>query len=240
MGVPKPTPLSIARTILAQGRILDFYAGLSAGLFRQGIYTTSRLGFFDMFMKRLQQHHQERNTTVSFAERCAAGLLAGGLGAFLANPTDLALVRMQADGLLPAAKRSNYRSVVDALVSITKAEGGRALWAGATPTIARAMSLNLGQLTFFSEAKARLKTRTQWSASMQTLTASAIAGFLSAVVGIPFDFVKTRLQRQKPDPNGKLAYNSMVDCFRKVAAEEGWMRFYRGFGTFYFRIAPHA
>lgn len=53
MGVPKPTPLSLARTRIVQGRILDFYAGLFAGLFRQGIYTTSRLGFFDMFMKRL-------------------------------------------------------------------------------------------------------------------------------------------------------------------------------------------
>ncbi|KNB13475.1 hypothetical protein FOXG_12968 [Fusarium oxysporum f. sp. lycopersici 4287] len=66
------------------------------------------------------------------------------------KPTDLALVRMQTDGLLPAAKRSNYRSVIDALVSITKAEGGRALWAGAIPTIARAMSLNLGPNKLFT------------------------------------------------------------------------------------------
>ncbi|KAI3581739.1 putative mitochondrial 2-oxoglutarate/malate carrier protein [Fusarium oxysporum f. sp. albedinis] len=109
-------------------RILDFYAGLFAGLFRQGIYTSSRLGFFDMFMKHLQHHHQVRNTTVNFAERCATGFLAGGL----------------------AAKRSNYRSVIDALVSITKAEGGRALWAGVIPTIARAMSLNLGPNKLFT------------------------------------------------------------------------------------------
>ncbi|KAI1029468.1 hypothetical protein LB504_010813 [Fusarium proliferatum] len=225
-GVSKPTTLSVARTILAQGRILDFYAGLSAGLFRQGIYTTSRLGFFDMFIKYLQQNRQEQKTAITFSERCGAGLIAGGLGAFLANRADLALVRMQSDGLLPATQRSDYKR--------------KALWAGATPTNARAMSLNLGQLTFFSEAKARLKTQTQWPASTQTLAASAIAGFLSAVVGIPFDFVKTRLQRQKPGPDGRLVYNSMVDCFRKVAVEEGWTRFYRGFGTLYFRIAPHA
>ncbi|CVL06097.1 related to mitochondrial dicarboxylate transporter [Fusarium mangiferae] len=193
-GVSKSTPLKVARTILAQGRILDFHAGLSAGLVRQGIYTTSRLGLFDMFIKHLPQNHQEQKTAITFSERYGAGLLAGGLGAFLTNPTDLALVRMQSDGLLPAAQRSNCKSVVDALRSITKEEGVQALWAGATPTIARAMSLNLGQLTFFSEAKARLKTQTQWPASTQTLAASAIAGFLSAVVGIPFDFVKTRLQ----------------------------------------------
>lgn len=89
MGVPKPTLLSIARMILVECRILDFYAGLFAGLFRQGIYTSSRLGFFDMFMKRLQHHHQVRNTTVNFAERCATGFLEGGLGALLANQRTL-------------------------------------------------------------------------------------------------------------------------------------------------------
>jgi len=32
----------------------------------------------------------------------------------------------------------------------------------------------------------------------------------------------------------------MTDCFKKVAREEGLLRFYRGFGTYYFRISPHA
>ncbi|KAI9168081.1 putative mitochondrial 2-oxoglutarate/malate carrier protein [Paramyrothecium foliicola] len=237
---PKPTALLVTKTILAQARVLDFYTGLSAGLCRQGIYTTARLGVFDSFMTTLQRHYQETNTAITFAERCGAGLLAGGLGAFLGNPADLALIRMQADGLKPPYKRSNYKAVIDALVSIKRSEGIRSLWAGATPTIARAMSLNLGQLAFFSEAKAQLRAHTQWSASTQTLTASAIAGFICAIIGIPFDFVKTRLQRQQRGTNGILTYNSMFDCFRKVAKEEGWTRFYRGFGTFYFRIAPHA
>ncbi|RGP62700.1 putative mitochondrial 2-oxoglutarate/malate carrier protein [Fusarium sporotrichioides] len=194
---PKPTPLSVALKISAQGRFLNFYTGLSAGLFRQGVYTTARLGLFYNFMKCLQKYYQEQNKPISFAKRCGAGLLAGGLGAVIGNPADLALVRMQADGILPAANRNNYKSVIDALVSITRVEGVRALWAGATPTIARAMSLNLGQLTFFPETKAQLKAHTEWSAATQALTASTIAGFVSAVVGVPFDFVKTRLQEQK-------------------------------------------
>ncbi|PQE28827.1 mitochondrial 2-oxoglutarate malate carrier protein [Rutstroemia sp. NJR-2017a BBW] len=50
---PKPTPLSVTREILAQGKILDLYTGLSAGLLRQAVYTTARLGFFDTFMQTL-------------------------------------------------------------------------------------------------------------------------------------------------------------------------------------------
>ena len=35
-------------------------------------------------------------------------------------------------------------------------------------------------------------------------------------------------------------YNSALDCVKKVIKEEGIGRFYRGFGTYYVRIAPHA
>jgi len=35
-------------------------------------------------------------------------------------------------------------------------------------------------------------------------------------------------------------YNGALDCVRKVIKEEGIGRFYRGFGTYYVRIAPHA
>jgi solute carrier family 25 (mitochondrial oxoglutarate transporter), member 11 len=237
---PKPTPISITREILAQGKVLDLYTGISAGLLRQGVYTTARLGFFDTFMKVLTVRAKEKGTQIGFAERASAGLAAGGLAAFIGNPADLALIRMQSDGLKPLAERKNYKSVVDALTSIVKSEGITGLWAGATPTVVRAMSLNLGQLAFFSEAKAQLKTHTAWSPQTQTLTASAIAGFFASFLSLPFDFVKTRLQKQQRGPDGKLPYKSMMDCFAKVARQEGLLRFYRGFGTYYVRIAPHA
>ncbi|KAI8626446.1 mitochondrial carrier domain-containing protein [Xylariaceae sp. FL1651] len=237
---PKPTPITVTRDILAQGKVLDLYTGLSAGLLRQAVYTTARLGFFDTFMKGLTKRAKEKGKQIGFAERATAGLTAGGIAAFVGNPADLALIRMQSDGLKPLAQRKNYKSVVDALTSIVKSEGVTALWAGATPTVVRAMALNLGQLAFFSEAKAQLKTRTTWSARTQTLTASAIAGFFASFLSLPFDFVKTRLQKQHRGPDGKLPYKSMVDCFTKVAKQEGLTRFYRGFGTYYVRIAPHA
>jgi solute carrier family 25 oxoglutarate transporter 11 len=158
----------------------------------------------------------------------------------LGNPADLALIRMQSDGLKPLAERKNYKSVIDALTSIAKGEGVAALWAGAAPTVVRAMALNFGQLAFFSEAKAQLKSNTQWSAQTQTLTASAVAGFFASFFSLPFDFVKTRLQKQSKGPDGKLPYKGMADCFAKVAKQEGILRFYRGFGTYYVRIAPHA
>lgn len=237
---PRPGPLTITRGILAEGRVMDLYTGLSAGLLRQAVYTTARLGFFDTFMTSLKTRAESRGANIGFRERAIAGLGAGGLAACVGNPADLALIRMQSDGLRPVEARANYRSVVDALSRIAKSEGVYALWAGASPTVARAMALNFGQLAFFSEAKTQLKQRTNWGMTRQTLAASATAGFFASFFSLPFDFVKTRLQKQSKGTDGTLPYKGMADCFRKVAKEEGLMRFYRGFGTYYVRIAPHA
>ncbi|KAF2398740.1 mitochondrial carrier [Trichodelitschia bisporula] len=236
---PKPTPISVTREIIASGKIGDLYTGLSAGLLRQAVYTTARLGIFDTFMKSLTVRAEAKGQKIGFAERAAAGLSAGGLAAMVGNPADLALIRMQSDGLKPVAQRAHYKSVVDALLRISRAEGVTALWSGCYPTVVRAMALNFGQLAFFSEAKTRLKD-TRMSGQAQTLTASAIAGFFASFFSLPFDFVKTRLQKQTRAPDGSLPYKGMMDCFGKVAREEGLLRFYRGFGTYYVRIAPHA
>ncbi|KAI8674821.1 putative mitochondrial 2-oxoglutarate/malate carrier protein [Fusarium keratoplasticum] len=237
---PKPTPLSVTRQIIASGKVLDLYTGLSAGLLRQAVYTTARLGMFDTLMGSLSARAKAEGRAVGFAERATAGLTAGGIAAMIGNPADLALIRMQSDGLKPLAERKNYKSVIDALGGIAKSEGIGALWAGAAPTVVRAMALNFGQLAFFSEAKAQLKKHTDLSTQTQTLSASAIAGFFASFFSLPFDFVKTRLQKQSKGPDGKLPYRGMVDCFSKVAKQEGLGRFYRGFGTYYVRIAPHA
>ncbi|KAK6397861.1 putative mitochondrial 2-oxoglutarate/malate carrier protein [Meristemomyces frigidus] len=236
---PKPTPVSVARDIIAAGRVMDLYTGLSAGLLRQAVYTTARLGFFDTFMKSLSARAEAKGNKIGFSERATAGLTAGGLAAMIGNPADLALIRMQSDGLKPPAQRANYRGVGDALTRIAKNEGVARLWAGATPTVVRAMALNFGQLAFFSEAKSRLKD-TSMGPRTQTLAASAIAGFFASFFSLPFDFVKTRLQKQSKGLDGRYPYKGMVDCFATVIREEGALRFYRGFSTYYVRIAPHA
>ncbi|CAG7922024.1 unnamed protein product [Penicillium olsonii] len=237
---PKPSALGITRNIIASGKVLDLYTGLSAGLLRQVFYTTARLGFFETFMKNLNAKAKANDRQVTFAQRAAAGLTAGGIAAMIGNPADLALIRMQSDGLKAPEARANYRGAFDALARIARAEGVAGLWAGATPTVVRAMALNMGQLTFFSEAKSQLKQHTALSTTSQTFAASAIAGFFASFLSLPFDFIKTRLQKQQKDSSGKLPYKGLVDCARKVAKEEGWLRFYRGFGTYYVRIAPHA
>ena len=204
---------------------------------------TSRLGFFFTFEDQLKQRAARHSTSYGFRERAVAGLGAGALGSFIGNPTEVALIRMQSDGLQPSSQRANYKSVFDALARITRNEGILALWSGCLPTVIRAMSTNFGQLAFFSEAKHQMALHTRASEQMRSVVASGVAGLAASVFSLPFDFLKTRLQRQSnhnTSVGGSQQYKGMWDCARKVVREEGVLRFYRGFGTYCARIAPHS
>jgi len=73
-----------------------------------------------------------------------------------------------------------------------------------------------------------------------TLGASAIAGFFASFMSLPFDYVKTQLQKQKALPDGTMPFKGFLDCCGKTMAEGGPLKFYTGFPTYYTRIAPHA
>lgn len=239
-GGARASPILVAREIIAQGGIINFYSGLSAGYLRQIVYGTARLGFFGTFMDLFKKRADAKGTKIGFVERSLAGLAAGSLGAVVGNPAEVVLIRMQSDGLKPEGQRVNYRSAFDVLARITRNEGIRALWSGGYPTIIRAMATNFGQLTFFSESKNQLQKHTTFSAQATTSTVSTIAGFFAAFFSLPLDMVKTRLQRQIRGPDGLILYKDMMDCFVKVAKNGGLLRFYRGFGSYFLRMAPHS
>lgn len=230
----RPSSLTVIRGMLKEGRVVDFYSGLSAALARQIVYGTGRLGLFVTFEDMLKSRAARNKTEYTFIQRAAASISAGGLAAAIGNPTEVALIRMQSDGMLPRDQRKNFRSVIDALVRISKTEGIGALWGGCSPTVIRAMSTNFGQLAFFSESKHQLKAHTKMSDRARSLTASAIGGFCAAFFSMPFDTVKSRLQ------SSQSKYRGMIDCFVSIARNEGLIRFYRGFPAYFSRMAPHS
>merc|ERR1711997_274724 len=209
-----------------------FYKGLDAGLTRQVVYTGSRLGLFDKFTEMVKKPGQK----LSFVENAGCALTAGGLAALAGNPADLALIRMQADSMKPPAERAGYTGVVKTIGMIVKSDGPGGLMAGCVPTATRAMALNFGMLAFNASAKDALGG-IGVTGQAQVFGASAIAAFFS----LPFDFVKSIMQSQKPDPTtGQLKYSSSLNCAATILRESGPLRFYAGFPTFYVRIAPHA
>jgi len=230
-------PITVATRMIANEGFFSLYKGLSAGLMRQVVYTGARLGLFDKFQAALKDPNEKK---MPFWKNSVAAVGAGALAAFVGNPADLALIQMQADSMLPEAERRGYKNVVDALAGIVKSDGVGGLCAGWQATCSRAAALNFGMLAFNATSKDQLSSMGVTGAPL-VFGASAIAGFFASFFSLPFDFVKTLVQKQKPDPvTGELPFKGPIDCAIKTLKEGGPLRFYSGFPTFYVRIAPHA
>ncbi|XP_035212954.1 mitochondrial glutamate carrier 1-like isoform X1 [Stegodyphus dumicola] len=65
-----------------------------------------------------------------------------------------------------------------------------------------------------------------------------IAGIIGVTCVFPIDLVKTRLQNQQVGPKGEKMYFSMLDCFRKTYAREGFFGMYRGSAVNILLITP--
>jgi len=222
-------------SIVKNEGVMGLYAGYSAAMLRQMVYGTARLGLFRTFSDSLK----EEGKPLPFYQKALCGLSSGAIASFIGNPADLSLVRMQADGQLPAAEKRNYKHAGDAISRIIREEGITTLWRGSAPTVYRAMAMNVGMLATYDQVKETL-TPVLGTGMVLNMSSSATAGVVAATLTLPFDMLKTRIQKQVAGPDGTLPYKNTLDCARQILAKEGPMAFYKGWMTFCIRVAPHA
>lgn len=234
----KPSPLYAAQSILKQDGLKGFYKGLTSAWFRQATYGTTRMGLYKYLFAKIEA----KNGQVTATEKIGISLFSGFLGSLVGNPSDLALVRCQSDSYLPVEQRRNYKNVFDAFYRIIKEEGLFTLWRGSTPTIFRAVSMNIGMMASYDQFKEYFseKLSEDQNSTKIRLLSSAGSGFVSSFVSLPFDNVKTKLQKMNKLPSGLNPYNGVLDCLKKTVEKEGISGLWVGYPTYYFRVAPHA
>lgn len=222
--------LKIART---EG-MKNLYKGLSAGLFRQATYTTTRLGIYNSLMDFYQAKYQE---SPNFFGKVLIACTAGGIGAVVGTPAEVALIRMTSDMRRPPEKRRNYTHVFNALGRIIKEEGFFGMWKGCTPTVTRAVILNAAQLSVYSQAKEVLVRNfgLTFGDNIQThFVASFISAFVCTAVSLPVDIIKTRIQTADSG-----MYKSSFDVLTKSVRAEGVLALWKGFTPYFLRLGPH-
>ncbi|KAK9678859.1 hypothetical protein RND81_11G237400 [Saponaria officinalis] len=225
--LPGPTPpkaglVSVGIKIVKQEGVAALYSGVSATVLRQTLYSTTRMGLYDILK---QKWTDPTSGNMPLMKKITAGLIAGGIGAAVGNPADVAMVRMQADGRLPADQRRNYKSVGDAIKTMVRSEGVTSLWRGSSLTVNRAMVVTASQLASYDQIKETVVEKGIMKDGLGThVTASFAAGFVAAVASNPVDVIKTRVMNMKEG-----AYSGAIDCFLKTVKAEGPMALYKGF-----------
>merc|ERR1719373_206989 len=233
----KTDMITIGGQLLRNEGLMYMYTGLSAGILRQLTYGLSRLGIFRTLT---DTYGPKDGSPMPFATRLPCSMVAGGIGAVIGTPPDAALVRLQADGMLPPAERRNYKGAIDALSRMAREEGMKGFFSGCGPTVGRGLAMNVGMLSSYDSYKELVGPFCGGKDSQATrFVGGFLSGWTAATFALPFDFVKSRLQAQKPGADGKMPYNSFLDCAKKVMKAEGPFAFYAGYPTFVVRITPH-
>lgn len=70
--------------------------------------------------------------------------------------------------------------------------------------------------------------------------AATVSGFFASFFSLPFDNAKTKMQKQVKGPDGKYPYKNIFHTVYKSMRQEGFLKLWVGFPTYYVRIAPHA
>ena len=230
-------PISLCRDIFRTRGVPEFYKGLSGAVCRQLILATIRLGLYKTLHDRAQA--KSPTGTVSLASKLSLSFFCGGLGAWIATPFDLALVRLQSDKLLPEFQRRNYKGTLDALVRIPREEGVLGCWKGSLPVALRVAIVNAASLVGYDYIKTYLDGAYGF-ATVHRIYASFIASVVGCMLSLPVDNFKTKFQKMAKGADGEYPYRNLRDCVVKSIRREGFTGLYVGFMIYVVRIGPHA
>ena len=265
-------------TILTKEGVPGVYRGLSASIARQSIFSTLRHGGYASLCSVLVGTEMLTTTATTTATtttttnnnlpphpsqglhltQCiATGAFIGSVAAFVANPTDVALIRMQSDGHWPPAQQRNYHHVGHAIRTILRTESAATLWRGCGPTVVRASLVTTTQLPTYHVTKQLLLQNLpthyfpkSHNDSKLHVLASINSAAVASIVTCPVDVVKTRIinMQRTTGTTGTTGatqrraspyYTSAWDCVLKTVRAEGLLSLFKGIVPTFLRLGPH-
>nr|XP_031290447.1 mitochondrial uncoupling protein 4 isoform X3 [Camelus dromedarius] len=194
--------------IIQEEGFLKLWQGVTPAIYRHIVYSGGRMVTYEhlrevVFGKGEDKHYPLWKSVIG-------GMMAGVVGQFLANPTDLVKVQMQMEGKRKLeGKPLRFRGVHHAFAKIFTEGGIRGLWAGWVPNIQRAALVNMGDLTTYDTVKHYLVLNTPLEDNIMTHGLSR-----------------------------GLLYKSSTDCLIQAVQGEGFMSLYKGFLPSWLRMTP--
>lgn len=226
-----------ARKLVIEEGVRDgLYGGISASVVRQLSFSSLRHGLCGVF-ERKWSGLREDSSCISPLARLGCASAAGFIAAMVANPTDVVLIRMQADGHWLRARRREYKHVFDGLARIIRDEGLSTLWRGCGPTATRAVLITAAQVVTYSEAKSAFSRAGVPEGTKLQLAAAMTSATVSCIATNPVDIVKTRIMNMHTSQG--VSYSGALDCTMQTLRIEGPLAFYKGLSATFLRLWPH-
>lgn len=221
------------REIAATEGPAALYNGLSAGLWRQAIFASLRIGMFDTYMQYTAQR-KGGNQHITLLDRIIGGVATGAIAITVANPVDVIKVRFQAESRKAiGGGKPRYSGVFDAGRQIWQKEGATGFYQSLLPNVIRNSVMNAVELGSYSQIKQSVLDSGLLNEGLGLhFLSSAGAGFLAVVIGSPADVIKSLVMDGKKLPDGsKVPFKSVGEAVGFVYKGRGVAGFYQGFSA---------
>uniref|UniRef100_UPI00358F0BA1 ADP/ATP translocase 1 n=1 Tax=Myxine glutinosa TaxID=7769 RepID=UPI00358F0BA1 len=161
-----------------------------------------------------------------FGGNLASGGAAGATSLCVVYPLDFARTRLAADVGKSLAERE-FKGLGDCVTKIFKADGFRGLYQGFGVSVQGIIIYRAAYFGIYDTAKGMLPDPKNTHIVVSWLiaqTVTAVSGFVS----YPFDTVRRRMMMQSGRKGGDIMYSGTMDCWRKIARQEGGRAFFKG------------
>nr|XP_016854459.1 PREDICTED: ADP/ATP translocase 2 [Anolis carolinensis] len=161
-----------------------------------------------------------------FAGNLASGGAAGATSLCFVYPLDFARTRLAAD-VGKAGMEREFKGLGDCLVKIFRSDGLRGLYQGFNVSVQGIIIYRAAYFGIYDTAKGMLPD----PKNTHILISWMIAQTVTAVAGLtsyPFDTVRRRMMMQSGRKGADIMYSGTIDCWRKIARDEGGKAFFKG------------
>lgn len=189
-------------------------------------FPTQALNFaFKDFYKTIFNPYNPKTEPVKFFfGNCASGGAAGATSLCVVYPLDFARTRLAAD--VGGGGDREFTGLVDCLQKIMKKDGPQGLYRGFGISVVGIIAYRASYFGMFDTGKAILFPDAK-NASVFAMWAFAQCVTVGAgVISYPLDTVRRRLMMDSG--RAEKMYNGTMDCFAKIAKDEGPRAFFKG------------
>uniref|UniRef100_A0A7M4FV87 ADP/ATP translocase n=1 Tax=Crocodylus porosus TaxID=8502 RepID=A0A7M4FV87_CROPO len=134
--------------------------------------------------------------------------------------------RLAADVGKAGADRE-FAGLGDCLVKITKSDGLRGLYQGFNVSVQGIIIYRAAYFGIYDTAKGMLPDPRNTHIVISWMIAQTVTA-VAGVVSYPFDTVRRRMMMQSGRKGADIMYKGTVDCWRKIARDEGGKAFFKG------------
>ena len=205
--------------------VASFWRGNTANVIRYFPTQAFNFAFKDTFKEIFPKSDPKTEFWSFFATNMASGGLAGASSLLIVYPLDFARTRLAAD--VGKASEREFTGLMDCLTKTASRGGPMALYQGFGVSVQGIIVYRGAYFGMYDTAKGVLVTKDS-SIFYKWMIAQAVTA-AAGVVSYPFDTVRRRLMMQAG--SGEKMYSGTLDCWAKIAKNEGMNAFFKGAGS---------